>query len=577
MQHLKSVWLKSWRAAASAGSGLLLASAFPPLSESQGAWVAFVPLLFVARLSNPRAAFRWGFLSGCTFWLSCLAWLLRLGRTGGPWLAVVPAWLGLTAYCALYTAAFAMTASALMRSEWEPEGKREGNAGWWRNTVRGVVLVFALPLLWVGFEYLRSVLFTGFGWNALGVSQYRNLALIQLAEWGGVYAVSALVMLMNAAVALTAFRMADWQRQQREHQRRLRPHVELLTALLVLSICLAWGLHRRVELGRKTPGSATTFRVAAIQPNIPQTVKWSDEFVDFVYQRLAELTRRVEPMLPDLIVWPETAVPACARTEPNTRAFVEELARGGAPLLVGSMEIESTGGAERYYNSSMLFLPERGLAEVYRKRHLVPFGEYVPMARLVPWLQRFAPLGISCTPGTTSTVFRIACASRAGSGEARGVAFAALICFEDTIASLARDAVRAGARLLINQTNDAWFEGSSSAEQHMSHCVFRCVENRVPAVRCANMGVTCFIDRSGMIDRMTLDLLGEGGGDLAEYRVDEVEVPGAEMPLTFYARCGDFAFALPCAALSALVAWVAWRRTRSGAMETAGVWGGMGR
>jgi apolipoprotein N-acyltransferase len=573
MQRLKSAWLKSWRAAASAGSGLLLASAFPPLAGSQGAWVAFAPLLFVARFSGPREAFRWGFLSGCAFWLSSLAWLLRLGRTGGPWVAVVPAWIGLSAYCALYTAAFAMTASALMRSDPAPAGDREGNAVWWRDALRGVLLVFALPLSWVGFEYLRSVLFTGFGWNTLGVSQYRNLALIQVAEWGGVYAVSGLVMLMNAAVALTALRMAEWQRRQR----RLRPHVELLVTLFVLSVCLAWGLHRRVELGRERAGSAPAFRVAAIQPNIPQNVKWSDEFVDFVYGRMAELTRRVQPMLPDVIVWPETAVPCCARTEPNTRAFVEDLAQGGAPLLVGSMEVEDAGGVERYYNSSMLFLPGRGFAEVYRKRHLVPFGEYVPLDRLLPWLQRFAPLGISCTPGATSTVFRIECASRVGSGEARRVPLASLICFEDTISSLARDAVRAGARLLINQTNDAWFEGSSSAEQHMSHCVFRCVENRVPAVRCANMGVTCFIDRSGMIDRMTLDLLAEGDVDLAEYRVDEVEVPGAEMPLTFYSRYGDFAFAITCAVLSAAVAWVVWRRIRSAATEAAGAGGGMGR
>lgn len=144
------------------------------------------------------------------------------------------------------------------------------------------------------------------------------------------------------------------------------------------------------------------------------------------------------------------------------------------------------------------------------------------------------------------------------------VPFSSLICFEDTVAPLARAAVRAGARLLINQTNDAWFEGSSAAVQHMSHCVFRCVENRVPAVRCANLGVTCFIDRTGMIDKMTAGLLQDGTALDVECRAGEVRVPADDMRPTFYTRFGDWPFAIPCAAATVTGLGLLGRRWRRG-------------
>jgi len=129
------------------------------------------------------------------------------------------------------------------------------------------------------------------------------------------------------------------------------------------------------------------------------------------------------------------------------------------------------------------------------------------------------------------------------------VRFSTLICFEDTVPRLARRAVRNGARLLINQTNDAWFEDTALAEQHMSHCVFRCVENRVPAVRCANLGVSCYIGRSGVLDMMTRRLIESGEVLSTAYRVDSVTVPG-DTALTFYSRYGDVPFALPCGILA---------------------------
>jgi apolipoprotein N-acyltransferase len=319
-------------------------------------------------------------------------------------------------------------------------------------------------------------------------------------------------------------------------------------------------------------------RVGLVQPDIPQAEKWSAEFERHIYRRLADLTVEVAAGRPDLVVWPETAVPYCLRADTGTWAFVSGLAAEGAPILVGSMDVEGEPGEERCYNSSFLVGPDGSLRGEYRKRHLVPFGEYVPFDKAVPWLARFSPLGFSCTPGATATVFRCQVSGfrvqeERGAGGEPGttdngqvtIPFTVLICFEDSIASLSREAVRRGARLLINQTNDAWFEGSCAAVQHMSHCVFRCVENRVPAARCANKGVTCLVDRSGAVDAVTASLLRNGEGSLTQCRVDEVLVPEGDMPLTFYSRYGDLPFALPCGVLAAVsvAAVVAQQRRRS--------------
>jgi apolipoprotein N-acyltransferase len=177
----------------------------------------------------------------------------------------------------------------------------------------------------------------------------------------------------------------------------------------------------------------------------------------------------------------------------------------------------------------------------------------------VPLLGRLAPLGFSCTPGATSTVFRL--------DEPAGAAFSSLICFEDTVAPLARRSVLNGARLLVNQTNDAWFDGTAAAVQHMSHGVFRCIENRVPAVRCANTGVTCFIDPLGRVAR-----LEQGADALYAQKSDQVVLPPRAMALTPYTRYGDLLLALPCAGLTGLVfvlaALAVKRESRRATMQT---------
>ena len=533
------------RAGAVVLSGALLTAAFPPFRESEAAWMALAPLLLVACHSRPRSAVRWGLAAGGVFWLASLSWLLTLSRTGGPWPLVTLGWILLAAYCTLYTGVFAGLVA------WIAARTRD-----WAPAARQACFLASTPVLWVGLEYLRAILFTGFPWNALGVSQYRNVAILQLAAWGGVYAVSALLVFVNAALALMALRVANAFRRRRQS----RISVALAAGLLLWALCTAGGMRavRRIDAQRD---AATEIVVAALEPAVPQLKKWPPRFAAMIQDRLRRGTELAAGPRTDLVVWPETSVPGAVGGDPRAAALIREMAGYGVPVLAGAMEEDTRNGETVLYNSSFLFLPDGSMAGRYRKMHLVPFGEYLPFEDRVPLIKRFAPLGFSCRPGRRMTVFELPVASAPAP-----VPFSVLICFEDTMPYLARRAARAGARFFVNQTNDAWFDGSAGPEQHLSHCVFRCVENRLPAVRCANTGVTAFIDRAGRIDALRREDAGEPG-----FKLDRLLVPPPHLTATPYRRFGDLLLAVPsAAALAVLFVLVAVIEKREGSRKRKG-------
>ena len=307
--------------------------------------------------------------------------------------------------------------------------------------------------------------------------------------------------------------------------------------VFILIIGLAWG-YGRWRLA-SMPADSDTLRVAAVQLNIPQEVKWTEAAVSDIYRRLRQGTAVAAGKdAPELIVWPETAMPDFVQYDEPSRDLVGRTMRHGIPLLLGSMDYESCSGRTNYYNSSFLFIPGNKEPQVYAKRHLVLFGEYVPLGRYFPFLRSIADLEEDFTSGNKYVVFQLNGAARV---------FSVLICFEDTLPYLARGCVKAGARLLINQTNDAWFDPYWASRQHMAHCVFRCVENRVACLRDANSGVTCLIDSAGRIIAR-LEPLGRDTREPEVLRATAGFSHG-NMPLTFYTRHGDI-FALACLAFS---------------------------
>jgi apolipoprotein N-acyltransferase len=498
-------------------SGVLLMLAFPLFERSELAWIALVPLWIACRHASPKRAVFLGWLCGVVFFAGSVHWLTNVSLLGC---------VGLVMYCSLYFMPFGAVVS------WASH--RFGTERWYSN----LLIMLMATATFVGFEYLRGVLFTGFAWNPLAVSQYRNLAVAQMAAWGGVAAVSALVVWMNAAISVTVIHYV-------EHRRGLicRPHFELMAGFMLLALAMALGL-RTLNAGQESAGDP--FTVALIQPAIPNLLgEWTEEQTEtqtaLIYERVGQLTKAAQAAAPlDLIIWSETVLPDFLRNSPRSNAFVRQFAEA-TPVLTGTMDYSfDPAGAVLYHNSSVLVGTNGVYLGKYDKQHLVIFGEYIPLHDQFPILTTMSPIKSSFTPGK---------------GAARLVAaenvppFSVLICFEDTVAPLARHAVNAGARWLVNQTNDAWFD-EAEAMQHMAQCVFRAIENRVPVVRCANNGVTCAIDSFGRVSALLRDQ--EGAIGHPDFLIADVR-PVTPM-WTLYKNWGDW-LGVTCAVFGLLSLW----------------------
>jgi len=513
-----------------AATGIITALVFAPFEMADAAWCALVPLLIACAYVKPAHVWRLGWLAGTVFWLVTIFWLTKVTYFG---------WFLLCLYCGLYTIPFALV-----------------SAWWFRRFgvgrfVMNALFMVVITAVWISSEYLRMTLFTGFPWNPLGAGIHANLAFIQHASWGGVHALSGMLVWANAAIALTILRYL-------KHHARIgrKPHPELMMgmAMIVAAFVVGGRMARDVYVGGQE------MRIALIQTSIPQYDKWTVEMVDMIYDRLRDLTSlAVHRTQPDLVVWPETAVPDDVRLSEDSYDLVDALSRMGSPILVGSMDAEAVVDRKPlYYNSSFLFDTNGVIVQVYEKRHLVLFGEYVPLHEHVRFITAMTPIMESFTPGKTSTVFRL---------PGRDIPFSSLICFEDTMAYLGRESVRNGARLLINQTNDGWFDPSSASRQHMALSILRAVENRVPVVRSANTGYTCAIDARGQVTDILMDF--EGRYDGPGFRLVSVQIPPEGMPLTFYTRYGDVLvwICLPIGLAAWLAAWQANRGLRKKAID----------
>jgi apolipoprotein N-acyltransferase len=473
-------------------SGGLLVLAFPRVDLGPVAFVALVPLLLAIRGATWRSAAGLGFLAGFVFFLGTLYWLApTVVRYGGlPWAAATGILLILAGYLALYVAGFAAGVVILGH--------------------RGTAFVLAAAALWVALELVRSHLLTGFPWNLLGHSQYRNLPLIQIAAVTGVYGVSFLVVAVNAAIADVLSFPSTW--------RRAVPSATTTVLLVTGALAYSWA----VPIG----SGPEAMRVTLVQGNIPQGIKWEPGYQDATLGVYRALTLREAGRLPDLVIWPETAVPFFLRQD-SRRPAVEGLAAEiGAPLLVGAPDLEGPPSS-RYTNSAFLITPQGGIVRKYDKVHLVPFGEYVPLKGILSFVNKLAQGTIGdFAPGIEFTVFSIP-AGR----------FGVTISYEVYFPAQVRQYVRNGAEFLVNITNDAWYGRTAAPYQHVAMMVFRAVENRRYLVRAANTGISAVVAPDGRIVKAS--------GLFERTTITGVIAPRAG--LTAYARYGDI-FALVAAA-----------------------------
>jgi apolipoprotein N-acyltransferase len=487
-------------------SGTALALAFPRPEWSGAAWVALAPVLVLALTRSPGPAFGWAWLAASTFFLLLLRWLNFTFRVYSdiPWpLTWMPTAL-LSAYCALWTGLVAAGASWLAR--------RRGP---------GVALL-AVPWLWVTAEWARGWLLGGFPWGSLGYSQYRQLSVIQIAELGGVWAVSFVVIAVNAALAGTVLLS------------RGRAASGLTLAVVLTAATLGFGAWR---LGESPPPGELS--VAVMQPSIEQPLKWKPEHTESTLAIYGELTRAAAGERPDLIVWPETASPTILRRDPTLLRLLTELAGAfGVPLLVGSIDVADR--SEQDLRNTAFLLTEQGIVNRYDKIHLVPFGEYVPLSSVIGFVRGWAEFISELTPGARAVVF-------AGPPAPFGV----VICYEGIFPALVRRFVKGGARLMVNMTNDAWFGRTSGPLQHLAMYPLRAVEHRTAVVRAANTGVSAFIAPSGRIVQ-TLDLFARGN------LLGRVPLRRGE---TLYTRWGDWLPYLSVVVSAVALAVAALRRT----------------
>ena len=470
--------------------------AFPRPGWDLLGWVALAPVLALGvTAATPRRALLEGWVAGLAFFLPLMRWLTHTMTTFSAMTTPVAVLvlLALAGYLALFWGGVAWALAWL--------GRRLGPRALW-----------LAPALWVTGELLRGHLLSGFPWGLLGYIPSRRLLVIQIAAWTGVYGVSALLVLLNTALAWVAL----------ERRWRALAGAGLLSAAAVGGSLLLGRAHLAPE------GDVATLPIAVVQGNIPQAVKWDAAFKAETLRIYGSLTRAAAPGS-RLVVWPEAAVPAYVRLEPAAMRWLTDLASAvGVPLLVGVPDAETDGRALRYLNSAFLVDPA-GVRARYDKMHLVPFGEYVPLKRLLFFVEAIAAEIGDFTPGRQVTVLPL-----------EGTLFGTVICYEVIFPDLFRRFVAEGASFMANITNDAWFGDSGGPLQHLAMVPLRAVENRVAIVRAANTGVSAFVLPSGAI--RTILPLGERGtlrGDVPLRRGQ-----------TFYARFGDV-FAYACATLSA--------------------------
>jgi apolipoprotein N-acyltransferase len=469
-------------------SGILLFLSFPDFNLSYLAFVAFVPLFFALRKQPLIKSFFIAYLSGMIFWWGAIYWLVHVTFLG----TVV-----LIAYLCCYFGVFGVLTAVFL------------------NKKSPMRILWILPGAWSVLEYTRAHLFTGFGWASLGYSQYLNLPFIQVADLAGVYGVSFVIVLVNAGVFILL---------QKEISLNLRLK-QALVAVVVLLAVLFYGFIRLNKVNSLS--QKLDLNLGVVQSNIDQELKWSEDNRDFIMARFMETTARLSGTdNPDLIIWPEAALPVVLEEQPRYFKLVQDFNRGlRSQLLLGAVRTEN----QKYYNSALLLSAKSDILAVYNKLHLVPFGEYIPFRGVFPFLESIAPIG-DISPGKDYTLFPVAAKKASFS-----VKCAVLICFEDLFPELARSFVKQGAGLLVNITNDAWYKKTSAPRQHLQASVFRALENRVFLARSANTGISGFIAPSGKI----LSLVEKGGENTFIGGFSSCQFQDCALRNTFYTRYGD--------------------------------------
>jgi apolipoprotein N-acyltransferase len=481
-------------------SGIALTAGFPGVGFSYAAWIAFVFLFYAMQDLSARQSFVLGLVAGFVHFATLLYWLVGTMHVYG----YLPIWLStmvfllLVFYLALYMAVFLWLVRLFC--------------------FKPLVLMILAPALWVCLEYLRTFLITGFPWGLLGYTQYKHLYLMQIADILGVYGMSFVIVFANVVIyfLLLYVKGLCWQ-AEKVSKKLLVVSISLLVAVSVL----IWSYgHIRLKFVDKMIAESETIKIALIQGNIEQTDKWDLEYRKDIISTYFRLSDQAMAYHPDLIVWPETATPFYFKYNKKlTDMVLQGIRSADTYFLIGSPSVEFAKPEDRYYNSAYLITPQGEIAGRYDKTHLVPFGEYVPLKKWLPFINHMVAQVGGFKSGPAGHTLKWGPAD-----------IGVQICYEVIFPQLASQMVANNSEIIVNITNDAWFGETGAPYQHFSMAVFRAVENRRSLVRAANTGISGFIDPAGRVLEAS-----------SLFKEDAMvrSVPVIRNYISFYTRYGD--------------------------------------
>jgi len=445
--------------------------------------------------SRASWGFKVGYLAGFAFFLFNLAWIRFVA-----W----PGWILLAAYLAVYFGAwgaFAATLGRIDRTKLEvpPPEPNSGRRSWaaalsapnvWEPSFHTMWIALLNGAVWVSLEWVRGWLFTGFGWNGLGVALHGSPHLIQIADVIGVTGLAFLPVYVICAAVSTVVRLS-----LEIGKGPLRPRLDFISAMCLIVLALTYGVQTRFQ-HQPTPDETVELKALLVQGNVPMSTRNDMSRSPAILPLYEGLTAPHASGDYDLILWPETPLPYPGSDARTVDYLNKILGLGDFSLLTGIEQVDFLpDGTYKVYNAMQLFKGSFDQHQSYQKIHRVPFGEYIPFRESFPlfrWiLGRLIPGDYQA--GTSTQRLHLA---------DPGVDLIPSICFEDTLGDLARQFVLdppTGPQLLVNVTNDGWFEQSAANRQHLTNAQFRCVELKRPMIRCANTGISCAIDAFGSV------------------------------------------------------------------------------
>jgi apolipoprotein N-acyltransferase len=505
-------------------SGILLALSFPRFGHSFFAWIALAPLLVALRRGSLMRALGLGLATGAVYFTGTVYWITGVMVVYGnlPIWVAIPVNASLIATLALFPALFATVVRRLVMAF-------------------GLRAVMAAPLVWVATELGRTYLFGGFPWVLLGYSQASVLPIAQMASIFGVYGISGLVASVSSGLAMMVLEGRVGQVGQAGWVEKVA-HVygPVVVAITLVVIVAVWGSHRASAAEWTRAGDPV--RVGLLQGNVDQGEKWNTSRASSIFADYVKMTDQAIAQGADLVIWPESSTPF--RLEEDRLAAGELrgiAAEKRVAMLIGSEQIEpgAPGAPGTYYNAAFLIQSDGSTGGVYRKMHLVPFGEYVPMQSLFFFAGHLVQAVSDFSPGTSLVLLPLA-----------GHLVSTAICYEVVYPDFVRQFVRNGSELLTTITNDAWFGDSSAPYQHFEQASMRAIENGRYLVRSANTGISGIVDPYGHV--------------LARSAIFQPAVIVGTARLlktsTFYTRYGDiFAYAAALITLLLLLQSRTWR------------------